>query len=439
MFRCIRDQTCISLNRVEDGTKHCSDGSDEILRDMSCPTGCVCVAQSVVCRDVSMANMSKADQQLSANTRELVIERCLDVQMYMSKQKLPFLYKLYLLNNHLEVLYSTTFASMINLQQLYIRNDIIHKIHMSPFKYLRNLRLLELSNTQTETIETDSFVGLTKLNTLIIAKNKVTLLKETAFTHTKSLTDLQSNSFKFCCMANKYVTLSSCLPKQDEFSNCTDLMSNGILRVLIWIMVFCSIIGNSFVIFWRLKQKDAFAKASSFLVFSLAFSDFFMGIYLLIVASVDLIYRGRYIEYDEIWRYSFGCTFAGMISVISTEMSVVTLLFISLERCITIMHPLKTLFTLRQAIISEIVAFVLILMLSIIPALPIAYFMKDGRNEFYSRSGVCLPLHLTREYRPGWEYSVAIFIGFNFVGFVLITVSYVNMFYNIRKIGKNVR
>ena len=32
-------------------------------------------------------------------------------------------------------------------------------------------------------------------------------------------------------------------------------------------------------------------------------------------------------------------------------------------------------------------------------------------SGFYGRSGVCLALHITPDYPPGWEYSVFVFLG----------------------------
>ena len=52
--------------------------------------------------------------------------------------------------------------------------------------------------------------------------------------------------------------------------------------------------GNAFVVFWRLKTERT--KPSSFFVINLGCSDFLMGVYLLIIASVDTHYRGKYVD-----------------------------------------------------------------------------------------------------------------------------------------------
>ena len=49
-------------------------------------------------------------------------------------------------------------------------------------------------------------------------------------------------------------------------------------------------------------------------------------------------------------------------------------------------------------------------------------------GQFYSRSGVCVSIHLTDEGVPGGEYSVVIFHGLNFCTFVFMSVAYAYIF-----------
>ena len=49
----------------------------------------------------------------------------------------------------------------------------------------------------------------------------------------KSLQTLKTDEFRFCCLVDPTIT---CLPKPDQFSSCEDLMSNGLLRICIWIL-----------------------------------------------------------------------------------------------------------------------------------------------------------------------------------------------------------
>jgi hypothetical protein len=70
---------------------------------------------------------------------------------------------------------------------------------------------------------------------------------------------------------------------------------------------------------------------------------------------------------------------------------------------------------------------------SVIAAIfPVAY---EGyfKNEFYSKSGVCIALPLTRDRPPGWVYSLSVFVCLNFFTFVLVAVGQLSIFIEIRK------
>ena len=49
--------------------------------------------------------------------------------------------------------------------------------------------------------------------------------------------------------------VKDCWPKADEFSSCEDLLSNYMLRVCIWVLGMVSLLGNTVVVIWRVKDK----------------------------------------------------------------------------------------------------------------------------------------------------------------------------------------
>lgn len=62
----------------------------------------------------------------------------------------------------------------------------------------------------------------------------------------------KTDSVRFCCLASH---VKNCLPQPDEFSSCEDLMSNHVLRICIWVLGLVSLVGNSVVIVWRLRDS----------------------------------------------------------------------------------------------------------------------------------------------------------------------------------------
>ena len=138
----------------------------------------------------------------------------------------------------------------------------------------------------------------------------------------------------------------------------------------------------------------------------------------------------RYIEVDTYWRSSNWCSLAGVLSTISSEASVFFVAFITIDRILVIKFPFGNVrLTVRKAIVVSIVIWVSVMVLSILPLLYKEYFS----DSFYSKSAVCLALPLTRDRPPGWMYSISIFVGFNFVMFVLIALGQLLIFTEIKK------
>lgn len=66
---------------------------------------------------------------------------------------------------------------------------------------------------------------------------------------------------------------------------------------------------------------------------------FQMGVYMLIIASVDLYYAGCFVEYSDIWRDSPLCTLAGVLATFSTQASLAFLVLLTTDRFINIVMP----------------------------------------------------------------------------------------------------
>ena len=116
-------------------------------------------------------------------------------------------------------------------------------------------------------------------------------------------------------------------------------MDNYAFQFSIWILGGVAFVGNLFVITWRIRT-DRY-KVSSFFIINLGCSDFLMGVYMLIIASIDVKYRGNYIVHSDTWRSSFLCQFAGVLAMLSSEVSVFMLTAITMDRAFVMLFPLK--------------------------------------------------------------------------------------------------
>ena len=182
-------------------------------------------------------------------------------------------------------------------------------------------------------------------------------------------------------------------------------------------------------------------RVHSFLLTNLAMSDLLMGIYLLIIAIKDMQWQGEYFLHDFKWRSGVPCAFTGVLSMVSSEVSVLMLTVITTDRLICVVFAFKVR-RMNRSVACAVVGGVSVFgtMLSVIPILGLEYFYVKKRSVgFYGKSAVCLPLQLSAERMAGWEYAVGIFIGLILVSRVYILVAYTVMFMSVKNTSKKVR
>ncbi|XP_050428595.1 G-protein coupled receptor GRL101-like [Adelges cooleyi] len=328
---------------------------------------------------------------------------------------------LHLQGNNIRQLDSMAFHGLSSLMTLDLSHQNISEIQSDAFVGLRSLRRLDLSENSLTYLSDGTFRGMPQVMFLDLKKNRLRVIESNGFHTMPTLETLFTDEFRFCCLARHVL---QCRPLPDEFSSCEDLMSNMMLRVCIWILAIVAITANLMVIVFRAKYRHT-NQVHSFLIINLALGDFLMGSYLLVIAVVDWYYRGVYFIHDSDWRQSSMCNVAGFISTFSSELSVFTLTVITLERLLVIIFPFKVR-RLQMDCTRMLMAicWLLAIVISVIPLFNIHYF-----RNFYGRSGVCLALHITPDKPNGWEYSVFIFLFVNLGSLLLISGSYLWMFF----------
>ncbi len=146
-----------------------------------------------------------------------------------------------------------------------------------------------------------------------------------------------------------------------------------------------------------------------------------MSIYLFSIAIHDVMYRNNYNKYAFDWMESWSCKLSGFLAMVSGEVSVLILTFISVERCLTIAFPYR-MYKLGQ---KELVVVLTIIWFSgaTIGWIPLA--VPSAFGNFYGSNGVCFPLHIHDPSQQGWEYSAFVFLAVNFTAFGTIFICYI--------------
>ncbi|XP_062589227.1 uncharacterized protein LOC134250885 isoform X2 [Saccostrea cucullata] len=463
LYRCKNSTVCLNPGRLCDNIHHCPLHDDEVLCQITCPDECKCDGLSGVCRDLQHTSPAKLPAELrflniSENDFRHGLPSLLHlvhlVRLFITNSGLkaiePYsfanqknLQVLDLGNNKITHLYSYAFTGLVSLKVLnlegnhllteisdsafvglqklpkfYLTNCRMWNIGEGTFAGLRSVHLLNISGNDIEYVSDFAFQNLSEVKVLDMRKNKIKQFSAKIFYGLSKLEKLFTDSYAFCCL--KPGTVNVCLPKADEFSSCDDLMRNEFLSTCMWIMGFCSLLGNLGVFVFKVFfDKQTLKKGHGIFITNLSVSDFLMGVYLIIIASADKYYRGSYIWNDIQWRNSATCKLAGMLATISSETSVLLLCLMTIDRLIAVKFPLGQFrFTRRKALSCIGVLWSTTVAMAAIPLIPGGYF----EGEFYSRSVVCLALPLTRDRPAGWEYSTAIFIILNFLLFVVIVL-----------------
>ena len=202
----------------------------------------------------------------------------------------------------------------------------------------------------------------------------------------------------------------------------------------------------------REKVGSEHESKESLFILNAAVSDSLMGFYLFILASADTHYGDDYFQFSDDWRNGLVCRTAGFLALLSSEVSLLSISLIAIDRFICVVFPSS------RAKVNQFrckvmigVLWIVSLVLSIIPVV-----LAGVDSDAYDLSDVCLGLPLTKrpsmfavseydylqgkgpalplvvEYKHSWYFSILIFLVINLVSCTIVLTSYVAMFVKIR-------
>jgi len=203
---------------------------------------------------------------------------------------------------------------------------------------------------------------------------------------------------------------------------CKDLFDWWTLRCGVWIVFLLALLGNGVVVVVLVFGRSKI-DVPRFLVCNLAVADFFMGVYLGVLAVVDASTLGEFKIYAIPWQTSWGCQMAGFFGVFSSELSVYTLAVITMERNYAITHAmhLNKRLSLKHASYIMSIGWSFALCMALLPLLGVSDYRKFA---------VCLPFEV--EDSP-WSLTYVVFlIVINGVAFLVLMGCYLRMYCAIR-------
>ncbi|KAM9336920.1 follicle-stimulating hormone receptor [Symphorus nematophorus] len=375
-------------------------------------------------------------------------------------------------NDHIERVPANAFRGLCTqtIMEIRLTRNGIKEVASDAFNGTKMHRLFLKGNQQLTHINPNAFVGSSELVVLDISHTPLSslpgyilgglqkLIAESAF-HLKELPPLQlftklhqaNLTYPSHCCAfhniyrnrSKWSSLCShlkaeddrlfyrdycsnstsitCTPKQDDFNPCEDIMSPVPLRVLIWIVSILALLGNAAVLLVLLGSR-AKLTVPRFLMCHLAFSDLCMGIYLVVIATVDMLTHGRYYNHAIDWQTGMGCSAAGFFTVFASELSVFTLTAIALERWHTITHALRLdrKIRLRHACIVMTAGWIFSSLAALLPTVGVSS---------YGKVSICLPMDV--ESLVSQVYVVSLLL-LNILAFFCVCLCYLSIYLTVR-------
>ncbi|XP_032353382.1 lutropin-choriogonadotropic hormone receptor isoform X5 [Camelus ferus] len=321
-------------------------------------------------------------------------------------------------------------------------NAHLEKMHNEAFQGATGPSILDISSTKLQALPS---YGLESIQTLI-ATSSYSLKKLPSREKFTSLLDATLTYPSHCCAFRNLPTKDysaifaeselsgwdydygfcspktlQCAPEPDAFNPCEDIMGYNFLRVLIWLINILAIMGNVTVLFVLLTSRYKLT-VPRFLMCNLSFADFCMGLYLLLIASVDAQTKGQYYNHAIDWQTGNGCSAAGFFTVFASELSVYTLTVITLERWHTITYAIQLdqKLRLRHAVPIMLGGWLFSTLIAMLPLVGVSNYMKVS---------ICLPMDV--ETTLSQVYILTILI-LNVVAFIIICACYIKIYFAVQ-------
>ena len=467
-YRCLSSSVCVHADHLCDGWPQCPQRDDEWLCDDGCPPGCACQGHATVCShpfnvtsfpdlrylDAAGSGMTLDDVTGHAYLVWLSLARCGLHQV--TEMDLPNLRTLDLSQNRISLLHMDVFLVLKNVRVLRLsKNPIVSMVSEATDVMQSNLvavdlsgtamkrfnssvlsnyprvRILNMTNSALTSISTDGFKHMPSLRHIDLRGNKVHDFPRDVFHTLTRLQTIYADNYKLCCkdLLPPRFDKKKCYAPMDEVSSCEDLLRSNTYRTFLWLFSVLSVVGNMGCLLTRvvlLKSKSL--TSFSIFVANLSIADLIMGVYLAMVGAADHIYRGQYFVYEKTWKSSISCKIGGFLSFLSSETSAFFICLITLDRFLVLSSPFGEVhFKRRSAGAVCSLAWTLGLFLAAVPLLPMT---SDW--DFYSQTGICIPLPVTRSSFKGRHYAFGIMIIFNLVLFVLIATGQAMIYWTIR-------
>ncbi|XP_070183634.1 G-protein coupled receptor GRL101-like [Littorina saxatilis] len=468
-YRCRASSVCLLQSQLCDGRAHCPQHDDELLCNLTCPRSCQCRGMAFFCTSIFTASAHPQLRFLDASGSSMTPEHLRDNLMLihlslarcnltvLTQLAFPNLLSLDVSDNRVSSTSRVPLSEVPRLRELSLAGNplvhvfeddgklslyskvweldlsrvALHVLNASILSAFPNLHVLNLSHSGVESAPDEGFGATRHLRVIDLRGCPMTWFPPELFRGLSDLHTVYAHSFKMCCpvLLPTDFNVRNCIAPSDEISSCEDLLQSGGYRLFIFLLAVLAVLGNavSFVFRTIISRRGTKIGYGNF-VTHLSMSDFLMGVYLAIIGVADRVYQGAYLWNEVAWKHSVPCQLAGFLSLVSNEVSAFIMCLITLDRFLVLRFPFSRIhFSPQSAHAASAVAWLCGVILAAIPLLP-----ATAHWHFYSQTGICIPLPITRSEFAGHGYSFSIIIVLNFVLFLFICAGQVSIYWSIR-------
>ena len=198
-------------------------------------------------------------------------------------------------------------------------------------------------------------------------------------------------------------------------------MGNYTLTTLSFLVAIVGLFANAFVFSVISLSKRAFT-VTKFLLQNLSFADLCLAFYLFLLVCASGHTSGHYYNYVKKWQYGGGCAVAGFLAIFSSQLSMLVLVWITIERYFAIVYAMRFNLRLsfRKAKVGMIISWVVALVIALLPIL--------GMNS-YNEVAICLPFRTKSKLDLAY---IGLLLVFNMTLFLFVLFSYLRMYWVVR-------
>ena len=320
--------------------------------------------------------------------------------------------------NNLETLEDGLFNNLTNLIQLNLAGNLISNLDVGIFKDTTLLVVLEMQENRLSELQSGLFNLLNRVYFLNCSWNNLQTIKKSTFDQINRLqtVDLRGNELKLvdvnsfeglqntlilvehdatCCFIS--TSGSSCVSENPRpvYLTCDRLLPNRLAQLSMWILgLFALLLNGVAFCVHRFGKKSS--NIQTLLILNLSVADLLMGVNMLLLASADVYFGDKFPSFSDSWRTGIPCKLAGMLSIISSEASVLIITLITADRLLGILYPFKHNLNSKPVKISLVIVWLMSLLLGVLPLI-LSGFVED----VYEVSEVCIGVPMVR--RPVTE------------------------------------